>query len=461
VNTRTQFRPRVEELEARHAPATLSSSTNWSGYAVNTTAGGVSRVAANWVVPAVSSTVSGYSSAWVGIDGWSSSTVEQIGTDSDYLNGHAQYYGWYEMYPAAPVNLSLAIRPGDTISASVSYSGPNQFVLSITDVTTGGSFSTTQTLAQAQRSSAEWVQEAPSSVSGVLPLANFGTISFSGATATVGGATGPVDASWPGSTLYQINMVTRTGAAKATTSALSDSGNPPTSNFSVTWVSSGSGGHGGGPHSTNVPPADAAPTAVLQSAAVGPIATSVPATPPAFVAIQSRPGAVAAAAGVVFPAVTAFPAAPAHLGPDGVDPGTPADDQADMPELPSRGGVTVPAAPAAATPTDGLPAPQTGLAPANQTGASAEAGGVSEATADGFWLPVDSGEAAADGSPERRGTAIAGLVLSLTVAPAWANATQGQTGIRDGVPAHFGHRGGRRFHPRRRKWLLALLGGDA
>src|SRR5947209_13321704 len=119
-----RIRPHLEELEGRIVP-TLSYSTNWAGYAVTTGAGGVSQVAGGWVVPPVASTVSGYSSAWVGIDGYNSSSVEQLGTDSDYVNGVAHYYAWYEMYPNPSVNLSLTIRPGDAISASVSFTAPN------------------------------------------------------------------------------------------------------------------------------------------------------------------------------------------------------------------------------------------------------------------------------------------------------------------------------------------------
>src|SRR5439155_20675032 len=90
----------------------------------------------------------------------------------------------------------------------------------------------------------------------VLPLANFGTINFSGASATVGGTTGAADNSWSGSTLYQVDMVTRNGSLKAHTSALSDAGTPATSSFSVTWVSSGSGKGGGGHKSANTPSPD-------------------------------------------------------------------------------------------------------------------------------------------------------------------------------------------------------------
>jgi hypothetical protein len=52
-------------------------STNWSGFAVTAPTGSVSNVEGSWIVPAVSrSRGSTYSSYWVGIDGYSSSTVE-------------------------------------------------------------------------------------------------------------------------------------------------------------------------------------------------------------------------------------------------------------------------------------------------------------------------------------------------------------------------------------------------
>ena len=41
-----------------------------------------------------------YSSFWVGIDGYSSSSVEQLGTDSDCAGNTPDYYAWWEMYPA-------------------------------------------------------------------------------------------------------------------------------------------------------------------------------------------------------------------------------------------------------------------------------------------------------------------------------------------------------------------------
>ena len=79
-------------------------STNWSGYAVTGATGSVTSVNGSWTVPAVtagtSRTTTYYSAFWVGIDGFSSSTVEQTGTISQIQGTTATYYAWYEFYPS-------------------------------------------------------------------------------------------------------------------------------------------------------------------------------------------------------------------------------------------------------------------------------------------------------------------------------------------------------------------------
>jgi hypothetical protein len=197
-------------------------SSNWSGYAVTGATDSVSYVAGTWVVPTVSTKSNGYSSAWVGIDGYNSSTVEQIGTDADVVNGKATYYAWYEMYPSASITITttndgkpFTVNPGDTITGSVAYVS-GSFVLTITD----GSevFSTTLAAAGASRSSAEWVVEAPSSTSGILTLANFGTTTFTNAYATIAGVTGPID-NWQA---YSIKLESRS-TVLSSASSLTDS----------------------------------------------------------------------------------------------------------------------------------------------------------------------------------------------------------------------------------------------
>ncbi len=217
-----------------HATPVSTSSSNWSGYAVASGTNSVSAVVGSWKVPVVTGSGTAYSSAWVGIDGLNSSTVEQIGTDSDIVNGTAQYYAWYEMYPKGSVDIaSMTIKPGDTLSASVTYVSGSLFQLTITDGSQ--TFTTTQSARGAAKSSAEWIVEAPSSYAGVLPLANFGAVSFANSSATINGVNGPVDNGWAGTQLDRINMASY-GTSEDSTGGLTDTaGTTATSSFTVTY----------------------------------------------------------------------------------------------------------------------------------------------------------------------------------------------------------------------------------
>jgi hypothetical protein len=256
-------RLRFEEVEGRrllsavpglHAAAvqaaTLAQSSNWSGYAITTQSGyAVTAVSGAWAVPQVTGTgQTAYAAAWVGIDGANSQTVEQTGTLSQISpNGTASYYAWYEMYPNNMVSITTAstdlVKPGDSMSASVEYTAANTYTLTITDAnpTTGWTYTTVQHTSSAMaRSSAEWIMEAPSSNFGVLPLANFGTMGFTSAYATVGTAssvdsgsvlpTTPISgfSSAQVSDVYQIDMA---GANQDATSALNAAG----TGFTVTY----------------------------------------------------------------------------------------------------------------------------------------------------------------------------------------------------------------------------------
>ena len=198
-----------------------TTSTNWSGYAA--TGSAFKSVSTTFTQPAVDcSKGDGYSSFWVGLDGYNSNSVEQTGTEADCSGGRASYSSWYEMYPKAPVNYSNTLRPGDSITESVSFSGSSTYTLKISDSTQGWSHTTTKSLSGAPRSSAEVIAEAPYS-GGVLPLDDFGKVSFSNSTVN-------------GSSLSSfsptgINMVSSSGKAEATISSLSGG------SFSITWNS--------------------------------------------------------------------------------------------------------------------------------------------------------------------------------------------------------------------------------
>jgi hypothetical protein len=202
-------------------------STNWSGYADDNSAGTTySTVTGNWAEPGVScsSRQTQYAAFWVGIDGYTSGSVEQDGTLAECYHSKAYYYSWWEMYPTNSIQtVGTTVRPGDSISASVARSGTS-YTLSVTDHTTpANSFTTTQTCSNCANSSAEWIAEAPSGSRGVLPLANFGTWTESGATVNSGVISSFAD--------DEITMVNSSGQVKAQPGPLNSSGN----GFTVTW----------------------------------------------------------------------------------------------------------------------------------------------------------------------------------------------------------------------------------
>jgi hypothetical protein len=221
-----------------------SNSLDWAGFAVTGTP--VTSVAGAWTQPSVvcSGTKLQQSAFWVGIDGFVSTdhTVEQVGTDADCTKktkrvpSHPVYYAWLEMVPAPLVTLdptSHPVQPGDALSASVSVVGP-VYTLSIADATQHWTYSTPEVVATTplpSNSSAEWIAEAPctGSTCKVLPLADFGSVTFSGA--TVDGS--PVNAA--GLTDHAITMTKnkKGTVVKASTSPLDGTGH----SFTVTWIS--------------------------------------------------------------------------------------------------------------------------------------------------------------------------------------------------------------------------------
>jgi Peptidase A4 family len=202
-------------------------STNWSGYAATT--GTYTSVSASWTQPAgTCSRGDQYAAFWVGLDGYSSSTVEQTGSEVDCVGRTAEYYAWYEMYPGGSVNYSNTVRAGDHFNASVTYEDNNEFSLFIQDTTQRWSHTTTASVAGAARSSAEVIVEAPCCTfsGGILPLTDFGTVNISGSTANgavLGNAGG----------VTQIIMIDNAGREKDTVSSLSGG-----DAFSATWLRS-------------------------------------------------------------------------------------------------------------------------------------------------------------------------------------------------------------------------------
>jgi hypothetical protein len=234
-STRIHATPRIRDREG--------TASNWGGYAVQTSLASPQRNAVSaahgtWRIPSVSASASPetYSAIWVGIDGYSDNTVEQLGTEQDWTPDGPTYYVWFEMYPRRSYMITgFPIEPGDTFSASVNYAGGELYILSITNVTKGVSYTVPPryTKIRAARESAEWIVEAPFQ-GGPLPLADFGTVSFFSCSATLNGVTGAID-----NPAWQYDPITMASGSivKAQPSALRDSivHGTTASAFSTRW----------------------------------------------------------------------------------------------------------------------------------------------------------------------------------------------------------------------------------
>lgn len=219
-------------------------SSNWAGYAASGSRGTFTAVSASWTVPAVSGTFcssnpNSYSSFWVGLDGYGSNSVEQIGTDSDCLGTDGTtptYSAWYEMYPKGPDTFTYDVKPGDVITASVtSGTARGSFDLTLTDTRNDSQvFSETfnKTFRGAKHASVEAIAERPAfnlGPFGFTTLANFGQVPFTNVKVNFDPQTPagghPIGYYNPDS----FTMQSLSGATLAYPSALTSGG------FTVTW----------------------------------------------------------------------------------------------------------------------------------------------------------------------------------------------------------------------------------
>jgi hypothetical protein len=180
---------------------TLSSS-NWSGTVDLSGAGPTSPgggapftvVEGQWVVPSVAqSQRTGYSSTWVGLDGWGNKQVEQLGTEQDASVGlfcgaggtpcspQTNYYFWIETYPASEQGVGgFPVSPGDTIYASVTYYFSNNTLHFFAEDQTKRA--TLSLIVPARYgcpgASAEWIEERTTFNNLLWPLPNYGSVSM-------------------------------------------------------------------------------------------------------------------------------------------------------------------------------------------------------------------------------------------------------------------------------------------
>lgn len=229
---------KVKDAASSHQRFLHAATTNWSGYVARSSKA-FSCIQGSWVQPSVSCPANGSASLaiWVGLDGETGSsraTLEQIGTNTDCHNGHAQSFAWFEILPHDKFEqpLGLPVAPGDRIAASINLVG-HSLHLVVEDLTSGFARDTVQRAPGAKRLTAEWVVEAPTvgcpSNCQVALLASFGTVSFKSARAILAGVTGPIeDLRW---TRVRLDLESRSGVVKAKPGSVAKDG----ASFVVAW----------------------------------------------------------------------------------------------------------------------------------------------------------------------------------------------------------------------------------
>jgi Peptidase A4 family len=218
---------------AASASGDVTTSHNWAGYAAHRAGARFTKVSASWRQPVARCTPGRrtYSAFWVGLGGYSLSAkaMEQIGTELDCNAGGGETIGaWYELVPAATRDISMSVGGGDLITASVSVVG-DRVTLRLLDVSDRQSFAATVTDPGLDVSSAEWIAEAPSDCTAVgcttLPLANFGAVRFTSASAwTSGGRGGAISSPLWRTTEIVLGYSPRGSRARATPTPLARGG---------------------------------------------------------------------------------------------------------------------------------------------------------------------------------------------------------------------------------------------
>lgn len=217
-----------------------ASTPNWAGYVASTNIfnpikGTVTFVKGSWIIPTVVQPPKDgtYYAIWVGIDGFNSGTIEQLGTAYQFTNGKQINYAWFEMFPKVSMQISnFPVKPGDSITAIAKYEGSGQYTLKMFNntrktFTVVPASHTRSTVSP--RTSCEWIVEAPSDNKGILPLAHFNPVTFTKCEAIIKGIRGKIKN--PNYQNIQINMANSNGTVKAVTSALNSTGD----GFKVVW----------------------------------------------------------------------------------------------------------------------------------------------------------------------------------------------------------------------------------
>jgi hypothetical protein len=211
-------------LPARPAAAAASTigniralgSRNWAGYAVHRPGVKFKKVSATIFVPYLNCAVTPrrvFSSAWVGLDGFNSRTVEQDGISADCAAGHARYAAWWETFPRPEIATRIAIHGGDSVTEVVTYNPrTRKFVMTVRDNTDHQHFTVARRcpVRNCKRNSAEFISEAPGVNGRQSSLADYGAESFDFISIVASNGRGGIASRhWRADAIIQVNNLNR------------------------------------------------------------------------------------------------------------------------------------------------------------------------------------------------------------------------------------------------------------
>jgi hypothetical protein len=208
---------------------TAYTSTNWSGYLES--GGTFTGISGSWAVPKVTGT-NGTASAdatWIGIGGVSSGDLIQVGTQNTISSkGARTTTAFYEMLPHSSKSVTnITVNPGDIIVASLTETPVYNWKITITDTTNGQTYTKATTYGSTIFSSAEWIEEDPSTTgNSLVPFDTFNPVAFTSALATKNSA----NVNLVSGKAQPITLVSASDATIASASSIGSDGE----SFSVT-----------------------------------------------------------------------------------------------------------------------------------------------------------------------------------------------------------------------------------
>jgi hypothetical protein len=227
---------RIEVVRSLGTPVD-DKSTDWAGYSVSSTSTPFACVEATWTQPAVvcSGTSLKAVAFWVGIGGVGQRGLVQTGAETQCNHGSPLISVWQQSLPteAYAVAVDLAVSVGDRVHAMVLAVSRSTYTMTVENLTTGAAATATAVNKTVDPTTAEWIAEAPTlgcpAHCSIATLPDFGTVTFTGVSTTIGGVNAPLDAA--GFVHTRTTLTTPAGLARAKVSATGKDGR----SFAVTW----------------------------------------------------------------------------------------------------------------------------------------------------------------------------------------------------------------------------------